>query len=465
MPTIGKWPLLERDVPETTNLVVHCQDTKDCEAHHICLNHACVPQLLRGEECYPETGEWTLVSVQGKSLAACICKYPQFINQKHYGGNCDVDVACRPYGHFNLHTEQCDCLDGFVSLNQPHPTCQKLTVVERMMHESCEPDEVHVRHVQPSDGLTAGYLRRHQNKKCFKRPCTFDAFTGQPLKKARYEEGIGCVCDPTLGQFGVRVEGLQDYVRGPGYNACASIFQTPLEHPIPVQVVSYFYLMQRAPVTYLQYESLNASNVIAPLRSVLDEGSLQIGQEFPYDYMQVFFRERQHFTGKIRQFTYNEIFYERYPSHFIRKPSPMEWCRFMSRHLKEVFLPAEWSFNLLYQFPVCYIGKHDQAVPEQYRGRYVSNPLHLTYRPHGDPQLYNGVVLKYNRGEWTLDFASEYKINTYRSVVNSHMVPFLNDPIIEMLEQGYMSKIPIDEQNTLYRTQEADRRVHNEPTF
>ncbi|GFS34672.1 uncharacterized protein NPIL_32591, partial [Nephila pilipes] len=262
-----------------------------------------------------------------------------------------------------------------------------------------------------------------------------------------------------------RVEGLQDYVRGPGYNACANIFQTPLEHPIPVQVVSYFYLMQRAPVTYLQYESLNASNVIAPLRSVLEEGSLQIGQEFPYDYMQVFFRERQHFTGKIRQFTYNEIFYERYPSHFIRKPSPMEWCRFMSRHLKEVFLPAEWSFNLLYQFPVCYIGKHDQAVPEQYRGRYVSNPLHLTYRPHGDPQLYNGVVLKYNRGEWTLDFASEYKINTYRSVVNSHMVPFLNDPIIEMLEQGYMSKIPIDEQNTLYRAQEADRRVHNEPTF
>ncbi|GFT14673.1 uncharacterized protein NPIL_137001 [Nephila pilipes] len=76
MPTIGKWPLLERDVPETTSPVVHCQDTKDCETHHICLNHACVPQLLRGEECYPETGEWTLVSVQGMSLAACICKYP-----------------------------------------------------------------------------------------------------------------------------------------------------------------------------------------------------------------------------------------------------------------------------------------------------------------------------------------------------------------------------------------------------
>ncbi|GFQ76176.1 uncharacterized protein TNCT_125931 [Trichonephila clavata] len=98
-----------------------------------------------------------------------------------------------------------------------------------MMYRSCDSDEVHFSDIQPSDGFTAGYLRRHQNKKCFKRPCTFDAFTSQPLKKARYEKGIGCVCDPALGQFGVRIEGLSDYVRGPGYNACASVFQTPLE--------------------------------------------------------------------------------------------------------------------------------------------------------------------------------------------------------------------------------------------
>ncbi|GFR07715.1 uncharacterized protein TNCT_486631 [Trichonephila clavata] len=219
-----------------------------------------------------------------------------FIHQKHYGGNCDVDVTCQPYGHYNLHTQQCDCLEGFVAFHQPKPSCKKLPVVE------------------------PGYLRRHQNKKCFKRPCTFDAFTGQPLKKARYEEGNGCVCDPALGQFGVRIEGLPDYVRGPGYNACASVFQTPLEYPISVEIVTYFYLMQEPPVTFLQYKKLNASHVIAPLRSLIQNGKLQVGQEFPYDYMQVFFRERHPFTAQVRQFNYNEIFYANYPPTLIRKP-------------------------------------------------------------------------------------------------------------------------------------------------
>ncbi|GFQ89657.1 uncharacterized protein TNCT_508101 [Trichonephila clavata] len=273
---------------------------------------------------------------------------------------------------------------GLWPFTNPKPSFKKLPVVERMMYESCDSDEVHFSYIQPSDGFTAGYLRRHQNKKCFKQPCTFDAFTGQPLKKARYEEGNRCVCDPALGQFGVRIEGLPDYVQGPGYNACASVFQTPLEYPISVEIVTYFYLMQEPPVTFLQYKNLNTSHVIAPLRSLIQNGKLQVGQEFPYDYMQVFFRERHPFTAQVRQFNYNEIFYANYPPILIRKPNQMEWCRFMSRHLKEVFLPSEWAFNLLYTFPACYIGKKDQDSPDLYRGRYVSNPLHFTFRAHSE---------------------------------------------------------------------------------
>ncbi|GFT02299.1 hypothetical protein TNCV_3200751 [Trichonephila clavipes] len=74
----------------------------------------------------------------------------------------------------------------------------------------------------------------------------------------------------------------------------------------------------------------------------------------------------------------------------------MEWCRFMSRHLKEIFLPSEWAFNLLYTFPACYIGKNDQK------------PLNST------------------------------------EDANPQMVPFLDDPVVNMLEQGYI-KDPIDE--------------------
>ncbi|GFT80798.1 uncharacterized protein TNCV_2714391 [Trichonephila clavipes] len=260
-----------------------------------------------------------------------------------------------------------------------------------MMYKSCEPDEVHFSYIQPSDGFTDGYLRHHQIKKCFKRPCTFDAFTGQPLKKAHYEEEVGCVCDQAFGQFGVRIEGLPDYVRGPG--------------------------------------------------------------------------ERHPFTAKVRQFNFNETFYANYPPTFIRKPNQMEWCRFMSRHLKEIFLPSEWAFNLLYTFPACYIGKNDQEAPEQYRGRYVSNPLHFTYGAYAEHPRFNGLLLKHERGDWTLEFAPEYDIDIYRSIANPQMVPFLDDPVVNMLEQGYMSKDPIDEQNVLYRQQKQDRENNNEPTF
>ncbi|GFQ84180.1 uncharacterized protein TNCT_265221 [Trichonephila clavata] len=369
-PTLQKWPLLTAD--DSTTPTVSCQDTKDCDAHHICLNQTCLPQLLRGEECDPLTGQRTLVSLQGKSLVACICKYPDFFHQKHYGG--------------------------------------------------------------------------------------------QPLKKARYEEGVACVCDPALGQFGVRI-GLSDYVRGPGYNACASVFQTPLEKPIPVQVVTYFYLMQQPAVSFLQYEKINASHVIAPLSSFIQIGMLQVGQEFPYDYMQVFFRQRHPFTSQILQFNFNETFYAKYPPTFIRKPNQMEWCRFMSRHLKDIFLPSEWAFNLLYTFPACYIGKNDQDAPEQYRGRYVSNPLHFTYGAYAEHLRFNGLLLKHERGDWTQDFAPEYDIDTYRSLANPQMVPFLDDPVVKMLEQGYMSNDPIDDQNVLYRRQKRDRDSNNKPTF
>ncbi|GFY01351.1 uncharacterized protein TNCV_5078171 [Trichonephila clavipes] len=158
---------------------------------------------------------------------------------------------------------------------------------------------------------------------------------GQPLKRAHYEEEVGCVCDPAFGQFGVRIEGLPDYVRVPGYNACAT----------------------------------------------------------------------------------------------------------------------------------CYIGKNDQEAPEQYRGRYVSNPLHFTYGAYAEHPRFNGLLLKHERGDWTLEFAPEYDIDIYRFIANPQMVPFLDDPVVNMLEQGYMSKDPIDEQNVLYRQQKQDRENHNEPTF
>ncbi|GFQ71474.1 FCP1 homology domain-containing protein [Trichonephila clavata] len=54
-PTLQKWPLLTSD--DSTTPTISCQETKDCDAHHICLDQTCLPQLLRGEECDPLTEE------------------------------------------------------------------------------------------------------------------------------------------------------------------------------------------------------------------------------------------------------------------------------------------------------------------------------------------------------------------------------------------------------------------------
>ncbi|GFR12611.1 uncharacterized protein TNCT_732591 [Trichonephila clavata] len=151
-------------------------------------------------------------------------------------------------------------------------------------------------------------------------------------------------------------------------------FKLLWRNPFPCKWSPIFILMQQPAVSFLQYDNIQASQVIAPLSSFIQGGTLQVGQEFPYDYMQAFFRQRHPFTAQVRQFNFNETFYAKYPPTFTRKPNQMEWCRFMSRHLKDNFLPSEWAFNLLYTFPACYIGKKDQDAPEPFRGRYVSNP-------------------------------------------------------------------------------------------
>ncbi|GFY67240.1 hypothetical protein TNIN_228391 [Trichonephila inaurata madagascariensis] len=131
--------------------------------------------------------------------------------------------------------------------------------------------------------------------------------------------------------------------------------------------------------SFLQYEKIDASYVITSrdchhYSSFIQCGKQQVGQEIPYDYTQVFFRERPPFTAQ--------------------------------------------AFNLLYTFPACYIDKNDQDAPEQYQGWYVFNPLHFTYGAYAEHPRFNDLLLKHERGDWTLEFAPEYDIDTYCNVVS-----------------------------------------------
>lgn len=423
---IAKWPILQK--PADPPVSMTCRDTTDCPSHHVCMGDTCLPQLLRGEECNPETGTWTRVAHRGHSFAACICSSPQLVTQKYFGGNCDEEVACKPYGYWDGSAQHCVCPEGFVARHDgPVPECRKLTALERMKHLPCESDEDAVANVHPSHGLTHSYVQFHAGKKCFKRPCKFDAMSGKPLKEARYEEGIGCVCDPTLGQFGVRIDALKDYVRGEGYNGCVSLFETPLEHPIPVDVVTYFYLVDRSPVTFLQYYNLPSNTLIEPLRTLNRFESLQIGQEFPYDYMQFFFRNKIPFRAKIYNYVFSGWFKAIQRLSSTWADNRMGWCRFITRDLKASETPHQWIMQLLYQYPVCYVAKNDPTT--RYQGTFVANPFHMTLSLGPEEPRSNGLKLSYRDGKWSLEQAPEYQIKLHAAVGDD--IPDLHDAVVD----------------------------------
>lgn len=453
----SKWPLLpkhaETSSPDT------CTHTSDCKKHDICVNNLCVPQLLRGEDCYPETGTWTLVSHRGKSFAACICLNPNLVTQTHFGGNCTVDVACRPNGYFSIQLQKCICAEGFVPTKNFE--CQKMSVVDRMKYYPCEPDELSGHQLNESDGLDKNYIRRHYEKKCFKRPCTFDAITGKPLKKARYKSGFGCVCDPTLGQFGVRIEELDDYTYGKGYNACVSAFKNPPEEPMDVQLYAYFYLLDHNPVTFLHYSNVDPKKVIAPLRDQVRDGSLQIGQEFPFDYMQVFFLEKESFKAKIYNYRVSSSWFGKLKMESSLQPNRMEWCRWITRHWQPGSTPLVWKNQLMYAFPACYIGKNDLGVPEKYRGTIVSNPHHVTLPGWPESPRSNGLLLKHEGGDWTLELAPDYKLETYSQVTDN--VPKWDDPLVEALKNRKVTRRAVTAGHEAYEKTKSDRE--NEPFF
>ena len=439
-PAVPKWPLLPWTPPPHSDGQA-CLQTSDCDAHHVCLQHTCFPQLLRGQDCYPATGDWTLTGHQGRIFASCQCKDHQLVTQKIPGGNCDSTVACRPGGTFNVHTHQCDCPHGYLA--QPGYTCRKMTALQAMQHYDCGPDEIPADQASPADGFDPAYIQAHQHKKCFKRPCSFDALTGTPLKMARYNPKMGCDCDPTLGLFGVRIDATP-YLNSPGYNACVSLFKHPATRAVHVSIAAYFYLMQRPPVVFSQYENLNWEEVIEPLQEQAKQGSLQISHEFPYDPMQAILRNGTGYTVRTRHFAYDTYYMTQRKEMWNMVENHSDHCRNISGHLSflkntqwlqyrsryQTEQQRNWVWMLLYHFPACYVSRDDLEAPEQYRGRYVSNPFHLTLTPFPNDDRYNGLLMTYKNHRWHLDFAPPLDVDTYIQAANAQTVPIIEDDVI-----------------------------------
>lgn len=369
----------------TTAALQDCQSNRDCTtaSDQICLGGKCVFKLNSGDECDPVTGDWILTE---EGLAACRCKYPHLMTQRIPGGNCDVDIACRPHGRLvgleQQEKPKCICDTGYKSLSGGDIGCTKLTAIEMdRTKDSCEPqqqvDTFRTTHMFYDRYIPTGV-------RCVKRPCSFDALTGRPLKKARFVPGWGCVCDPRRGNIGVRLDHPEYIQTGPGYNACINIFEgdEPL-HDRPVTLYTYFYVYGKRPISFIQYTDLQSESLKHPFpRGVRN---LQIEENWPYDMMQYVLSgrdgnyavESQYCTGNVGleniRFRLDKCFSE---TKLVGKNLPL--CRHIPSLTSRKYRDLKNLYLLLFEHPACKIDEEGS----RYEGWVVSNPFHMQFPHH-----------------------------------------------------------------------------------
>lgn len=422
--TVPPWPVIMQDVSEASGEEVQCQGHEDCPSHHVCLGGKCVRKLLRGGQCNPETGYWISYHSKNTLSAVCACLNPALYGQKMFGGDCAVSVACGVHGKYDPIAKACQCDPGYKAVDLK---CQKLPAMEYKNTFPCAPDEFQVDSTDlEREGFHAEYVAdRLQGKaRCVKRPCQFDALSGRPLKHGRYVADWGCVCDPRYGLFGVNLTGR--YLKSEGFEACASIFHSEPARPINVQVITYFYLGDKEPISLLLFEHLKEGSLIPLLKG--RAGQFMIRQsKWRYDYAQHFFNETKSFRARTRSAVEVPV-----PARFqsmvetIRREYDYKnafepiYCDFLHYQIVEKFSPLSlrMAYKVLYASPVCRIVWNDSQADPMFRDRVVVNPQQLTLTQHEDLEHFNAFVLRYDAVQfkrWTLDLDYAYEVDRFRS--------------------------------------------------
>lgn len=420
---LSPWPLLP--VPKALSPAASsCQVDSDCAAYHVCLNHTCVPKLLRGGQCNPQTGQWFLFQIKKVPFAICKCIKPDLFTQNFFGGDCTVNVACGVHGHYNVSQQRCECDPGYksVTLAGGRVTCQKVPVMEQSW--DCGPDELDATQLQ---GFHPDYVTQHvRPAPCVKRPCSFDALSGRPLKHGKWDPQWGCVCDPTYGLFGVVLEGRhKKYLNTEGFDACASIFVQDPPGPIPVQLITYFYLEFRDPVSLIRYDKVPEKDLIPLFRG--SPGPVMISQSlWRYDYAQYYFKHHPKFRARTRSVTVLSILGNiRMNEWDYREDFKPAQCLMISN----LWIPPysiQKAYRLLYENPVCKVA--DTIALSLFHDRIIVNPYHFKLDDAGYEHLtrFNAFVLQYeaDKQRWTLDLQYPYEIDRYRAI-NTNVPPYL----------------------------------------
>lgn len=440
---IEPWPLLSAPATESARLPASCRTSADCPAHHACLQNACVPKLLRGGTCDAKTGEWSVHVYRGVPFAVCTCKRPDVYNQKYFGGNCDVRVACGLHGQFNPDDETCTCDPGYRP--GPNYTCERAPVLERVALDPCGPGEIEVEAIRPEDGFHPDYVAKLKGVvKCVRRPCTFDALSQRPLQHGRFEPNWGCLCDPRYGLFAVTLEGKdKKYLRTPGPDACASIYKKR-EPWTEVELTTFYYLDQRPPLSFIKFH-FAPSRFLPPLKvhphlalpvfdthdhflqspfpTVAKEEGLIVGQTWPYTYMQHVL-ENKKLAVRTRECRLNpwlfnsetcdekiiEYPYRRIPCNLIKRTRPAYGGD--TDHVK--------AYREMYRYPICVLTADDPGNDPNsnsiFLGKTILNPYLLTYQeaPHLFRTNEMNMTFRFREKRWSVDFGDGYRVDDYR---------------------------------------------------
>lgn len=337
--SIPAWPLLT--VPKDASLDLNCLKNDDCPPFHVCLGGKCVPKLQQTDDCDPDTGQWISYVYGGVDFAICTCHKPDLVTQRLFGGNCDVQVGCGVHGTYLAAAGKCQCDYGYQDVGL---TFQKRPMSSFLQNGPCEADEV--------DATFLGFHPDYKPPtKCLKRPCSFDALTGKPLKHSEFDPTWGCVCDPRYGLFGVLLEGDgKKYLNTEGYDACALVLDQEPNHPQNVELVTYFYLGKREPLSIIVFRGLQR------LATPFTGRDFMIAQKlWRYDYAQYFFkttrrlRARQRYTTTVPSFDYIDYPVEFHYSDDYQPPAchtvPHVWKKYKNSKID--------IYKLLYWNPVC----------------------------------------------------------------------------------------------------------------
>lgn len=412
---ISPWPILTV-TPKPEKMKSECKTNSDCPSSHVCLGNQCIPKLIRYGRCNQATGQWISYVHQGVTFAICVCSNPHLVTQKYFGGNCDVNVGCGVHGRYILDKNICECDPGYKAVNF---SCKKLPAVDYMNSIPCEPDEINVSQLNSSHGFHTDYIKSLSKFKCVKRPCSFDALSGRPLKRAKYVDGWGCVCDPRYGLFGVVLEGAnKKYLNSPGFDACASIFTQDPQNEIDVKLITYFYLGNREPFSMVFFDKLSEEDLIAPLK-----GSMQImisQKDWRYDYAQYFFKTNPSFRARTRKIDSSYIFHIESVNEwlYVDKFRPAK-CNQIPDFWQDRFNPRVDVYDILYKSPVCEMTPDDPNY-RMFWDKVIVNPQQLTFKEKTHLHRFNAFVLHYDASvgneKWTLDLDYPYKIDQYLSM-------------------------------------------------